>query len=232
MSDQLSTATREKLLQTEREYLARTLDGLYVADWEPGQQFSEAEALVALKPMGVGRRALRRALDEASFFPLVGMRRQKRGRPVQLYQLPSPREVAKLLGVEDGPGDELAAEDIKRGRYKLALHREMIKRRNGEQTSLDWMAGRLRVHRRTIRRFNKKLGIRVEHVFEKVILTKKRAKTLPKTPEERHDFSFWIETLDGKRWRPFREVASMLKHLRLDALLVQQQPNRYWLPAG
>jgi hypothetical protein len=232
MSDQLSTAAREKLLQTDQEYVARVLDGLYIAGWKGSQQFSEAEALTALKPMGVGRRALRRALDEPTIFPLVEVRRRRLGRPVQIYQLPSPREVAKLLGVEDGPGDELTEEDIRRGKYKLALHREMVKRRSGEQTSMDWMAGRLHVHRRTIRRFNRKLGVRVEQVFEKVVLTKKRAKKLPKTPEERTDFSFWLETLDGKRWRPFQDVVSMLRHMRLDILLVQQQPNRYWLPAG
>jgi hypothetical protein len=231
VANQLSTATREKLLQTDREYLARTLDALYITGWDGGHCFSEAEALAALKPMGIGRRVLRRALDEEEFLPIVEIR-QTKGRPVRLHRLPSQREVAKLLGVEDGPGDELSEEDVRRGNYKLALHREMIKRRNGLQTSMEWMAGRLGVHRRTIRRFNKKLQIRVEQVFEKVVLTKKRAKQLPKTPEERTDFSFWLETLDGKHWRPFRDVVSMLRHMRLDILLVQQQPNRYWLPPG
>jgi hypothetical protein len=231
MTKQLSTTAREKLLQTDQEPVARTLDGLYIADWEPGRVFSEAEALKALQPCGVGRRALRRALAEAQFFPVVGMKKTA-GRPAQLYRLPAPKEVAKLLDVEEGPGDELSEEDIRRGQYKLALHREMIKRRSGKQTAMQWMAERLKVHKRTIRRFNRKLSIRVEQVFEKVMLTKKRAKQLPKTPEERTDFSFWLETLDGKRWRPCKDVVSMLKHMRLPIVFVQQQPNRYWLPAG
>jgi hypothetical protein len=230
MAKQLSTAAREKLLQTDREFLARTIDALYIAGWEGGHRFSEKEALIALQPLGIGLRVLRRALAETEFFPVVDVRKA-RGRPAQLYRLPSPAEVAKLLNVEDGPGDELTEEDVGRGQYKLALHREMVKRRNGKQTSLQWMAHRLKVHKRTVRRFNRKLKIQVEQVFEKVVLTKKRAKQLPKTPEERTDFSFWLEILDGKRWRPFQEVASMLRHLRLDVILVQQQPNRYWLPA-
>jgi hypothetical protein len=232
MAEQLSTAAREQLLQTEREYLARTLDGLYIAGWSPGRQFSEAAALAALKPLGVGRRALRRALEEVQFFPVIAVQRRKLGRPVKLHRLPSPEEAANILDVSGESGDELEPEDMKRGNYKLALHREMIKRRNGEQTSLDWMAGRLHVHRRTIRRFNKKLRIQVEQVFERVLLTPTLAASLPTTIEEIAKRSFWLETMDTKRWRPLQEVAALFFHMRLDALIVHQRPNRYWLPAG
>lgn len=232
MSEQLSTATRETLLQTDREYLARTLDGLYIAGWAPGRQFSEAAALATLKPLGVGRRALRRALEHIDFFPVIAVQRRKLGRPVKLHRLPSPEETANILGVSDGPSDALEPEDMKRGGYKLALHREVIKRRNGEQTSMDWLAERLHVHRRTIRRFNKKLGIKVEPVFERAVLTPGIAATLPKTAEQIGRRSYWLETMNGWRWPPLQDAAAKLIHMRMEALLVHQRPNRYWLPAG
>ena len=231
MSEQLSNPAREALLATNREYLARTLDALYLVGWRPSCRFTETHALAVLQPLGVGRRALRRALAERAFFPVEVIKR-KRGRPVQFFELPTPTQVSELLQVAHEQGDRLTVTDLARGAYKLALHREIVKRRNGLQTSLDWLAGRLHVHRRTIRRFNKKLKIRVEHVFERSLLTPEQALNLPQTRAERPTFAYWLETLDGFRYAPVQGVLAMLGHLRLDVLWVRQMPNRYWLPAG
>lgn len=232
MSDQLSTAAREALLNSDREFLARTLDGLYIAGWRPGHRFTELLALETLKPLGVGRRALRRALAESAFFPVVAVVKRKRGRPVTLYELPSPAKVAELLDVDDGPGDTLESGDVARGAYKLALHREVVKRRSGLQTSIGWLAQRIGVHRRTIRRFNKKLGVKVEQVYERSSLTPEHEQMLAETRAERVNFAYWLETSDGTRYAPLQGVLAMLRHMRLEVLFVTQCPNRYWLPAG
>lgn len=62
-SNALPTVLREHFLQTRRTYLARVLDGLLMADFKPGEPFTEKQIVDALAGQ-VGRYSILKALQE------------------------------------------------------------------------------------------------------------------------------------------------------------------------
>jgi hypothetical protein len=58
----LPTLAREALLDGGHSSLARLLDALYMLDWQPGQVFTERQAVEACKELGISRKTIRAAL--------------------------------------------------------------------------------------------------------------------------------------------------------------------------
>lgn len=225
----LPNAAREHLCQQGREVVARVVDALFAADIEPGRRFTEAEALAAVARFGVGRRALRLALADRQIFRLARVRRNidRRGRPPQQYEMPTTTEICSRLGVKHGKADKLDVGDFRRGRYKLALHRLLLARRPG-QYLVAWLAERISVSTRTIRRFHRLLRVIVEEQFRRVDL---RPQEIPLLPDVATPGRRWLEA--GRRKFPAASpVAAMLAHMRVHVEMVEQLPNSYSLPAA
>jgi len=78
---------------------------------------------------------------------------EKRGRPAQIYRLPSPNEIAEKLGIKKTSSDVVATTDFLSVRtYRQALHKQLLERRPGHYTRT-WLGARLGVSRWTTRRY-------------------------------------------------------------------------------
>jgi len=88
------------------------------------------------------------------------------GRPPQRFIFPDIDYLCYSFGVVSLASDCLQAKDLLSSKqYLMALHRELILRLAPEY-STEWHAKRLCVAERTIRRYNKELGVIVTPVFE------------------------------------------------------------------
>lgn len=248
----LDNGSREKLLSFKMGYAALVLDVL-LKMWPAGQRFTERQALAQVQLFGIGRRTLRNALQcvphrtsvfGTRLFSLAGVERPKRGRPAQVYKLPSAAEVARQLSSERTPSDELKPDDL-RGltAYRVALHRELIRRQPDFYTR-GWLAGRLGVSKRTVRDYDKRAGIKVtpQITYERMynMIQVANALSMQKvdtrepygTPHDR-----WLEDPTGRRYPLMRDIAKRLleKHPTGRGLpqcfIVYQTANKYEIAA-
>lgn len=214
----LDNASREQLLARKMGYTALVIDALLKV-WGAGQRFSERQALAKLQHFGIGRRTLRNALQctpqstgvfTTRLFPHVGMYHPKRGRPAQLYELPSAAEVARRLGLGRTLSDELKPDDL-RGltAYRIALYRELI-RRQPKEYSRRWLAGRLGVSKRTIRDYDERAGIEVTPIIIRFEL--RRIDCNDFADDHKRDIPcrrHWIEH-NGRRYPALKSIANRL----------------------
>jgi hypothetical protein len=216
----LDNGSRETLLAIKMGSAALTIDVLLKV-WGAGQRFTERQALAEVQHLGIGRRTLRNALYAAPrrhrLFHRAGIHRPKRGRPAQLYELPSAAEVASRLGISRTPSDELKPADL-RGltTYRAALHREFIRRSPGVYTR-GWLAGRLGVSKRTVRDYDKRAGIKVtpqidhEPMYSMLHVRSAISHQFIETrapygkPHDR-----WLEDPTGKRYPLMMDIAKRL----------------------
>jgi|GEM_PF-4421576 len=244
----LDTGSREILLAIKMGFAALTIDAL-LKTWGVGQRFSERQALAELQHLGIGRRSLRNALHAAPrrrrLFNFAGIHRPKRGRPAQLYELPSAAEVASRLGIPRTLSDELKPADLHGlTKYRAALHREFIRRSPGVYTR-GWLAGRLGVSKRTVRAYDKRAGIKVtpqikyERMYSMIQVSNALSMQTVITREPYgtpHDR--WLEDPTGKRYPLMRDIAKRLfekyptpKDKLPLCFIVYQTANKYEIAA-
>jgi hypothetical protein len=217
----LDNGSRETLLGIKMGFAALTIDVL-LKIWGAGQRFTERQALAEVQFLGIGRRTVRNALHATvrrrRLFNLAGIHRPKRGRPAQLYELPSAAEVASRLGIPRTLSDELKPADLHGlTTYRAALHREFIRRSPGAYTR-GWLAGRLGVSKRTVRDYDKRGGITVTPQFDyqrmynpvTQIMTAISHQLVDTRAPYGKPYDRWLEDPTGKRYPLMMDIARRL----------------------
>ena len=219
--------------------MARLLECMRLAGWREREWFSRGDAVGLAARFGLDRKSVAECLTGRAavfngrhiigrryveYLDKWGLNAGRRGRPVRMmYQMPAIGELLRHFGLRWSPSDRLTAADVKSARsYRLALHREYL-RRLSPLTSLNELARRIGVNRRTIQRYNRELKVSVvEHVGE-LVLSRENLASLPL--KRRKDVKnatdgFWLETSGGRRFPAWRHVGSWLLRAGLGTVRV------------
>ena len=236
----LPNAVRERLLGAQKSTVtARLLDILLLDRWEPESFFTLREAMAVGARFGLNRKSILQALtgDRCSFngrhiisrryveyLDNGGLNLRKRGRPVELvFQVPSVARLLWVLNVGLTPSDRMVAEDVRSARsYRLAVHREYIKRLSPEATN-KVLGDRVGVNVRTVTRYSSLLGVAVTSFVGRFRLTRDWVAVLPTRRREQRKNStngYWLENDDGARFPAWRHVGLHLLKRGGDAIYV------------
>ena len=249
----LPNSVREWLLKvTGSTVVPRLLDVFGIMGWAGGTWRTLSEIADAGKRYGVGRRSVVEVLNGPSGIvrgrPIIKSRyveyvdsrvlnRKRRGRPVEkVYQIPDVSGLVRLLGVRWSVSDKLKAEDLRSAHaYRLALHREYIRRVSPEAPQA-WLGERVGVSDRTIRRFNRELGVRSMVKVGEFELDDGRLKILPKRRGHGVRWTtpgYWLETKDGRRWPAWRHLGRhLLKQYGGDVRVCMRRMSELRLAGG
>ncbi len=248
----VSNSVREVLMQHKMTYVIRTYEGLLLAGIKPGQLISVKAALEKLKGV-VGRgsvlKALKAGQGQQRFFSPVNphhavatdnslteskkcffegsknRQKVKMGRPEQVYRMPTNDELCAVLGVKATGSDVLEQADLASApKTRMALHRELIKRRPGSYPRR-WLAQRLGVNTRTIAAYNRLIPIHSRLMFTETPITWKNIERLPFDEPIQGAV---LVTFKGKRYPALRTIASRLLARGEGIRLKQQTANFYW----
>ena len=196
-SSGLPNSIREKLLQIQNStVVARLLDIFLLAGWKSGQHFTMSQAFYVCDDYGLNRKSVMQALtgklstindqhiiirSYAEYPDNRGLNFFMRGRPAEIvFEVPAISHVLALLDARWTPSDKITFEDVKSShQYRLALHREYIKRLSPE-VPMNWLADRLGVSVRTIQRYNLELDVQITQNFAHFTLSKSNLDSLPK----------------------------------------------------
>ncbi len=147
------------------------------------------------------------------------------GRPNHQYRLPSNKELCRMLGVKPTKSDAVDHNDLGTARKtRMALHRELIKRRPGSYPKR-WLAARLGVSRRTIFTYNQLMPIHSRAMF---LETPIHWKTITRLPLDEPLQGAYVQTLRGKKFPALRQIASNLLAKGETLCLKQQTASYYW----
>ncbi len=223
-------SVRERLLRSQgSSVMARLLDAFVLAGWEAERAFTLQEACRLGGQFGLSRKSVLQALTgEASIFngrhiisrryvaylDSEGLKSGKRGRPVSLmFRVPSVAQLLDVLGCGWSPSDAMEIEDIKSARaYRLAVHREYIRRVKG-QVTMGHLARRMGVSARTVRRYNRIVGASVRASVGRLALSWGSVWCLPgRAPAEKKNATkgYWLELPDGSRMPAWRHIGVRL----------------------
>ena len=240
-------SVREKLLQEQRSsVVARLLDIMMLEGWQPESYFTMVEAIKLGCRYRLNRKSVMQSLTgELSTFngrhiiarryveylDIRGLKSRKRGRPVDLlFQVPSPGRLLWVLNVDLTPSDRVTAEDLKSSHaYRRALHREYI-RRLSPQLPMKFMAERVGVSPRTVRRYNRTLGVKATVCVGRFALTWDRLGCLPRRRSGARGITagYWLESDDGYRAPAWRHIGSTLLRRGEPGLQVCAQRTCVW----
>ncbi len=248
----LPNSIREYFLQNQRStIMPRLLEIFRLARWKPGRYFSMAEAIKLAKQYGMNRKSIMQVLTgELSVYhgEYIIVRRYVEypdnrghnsthvGRPIEvLYEVPSVQYLIDLLNVGWSPSDIITAHDVKSAHlYRLALHREYIKR-VAPNVPLRWLAQRIGVNVRSIQRYNLELNVQKTQNLAYFTLSKSNLDTLPKRTHKvmkNATNGFWLETKIGIRYPAWRHLGSkLLKSSAHDVIVCVQKPAKLSLCA-
>ena len=234
----LPNSLREGLLAAGEVAVLRVLEGLVLADVRAGRLISERGLCELLSVFRIGRRSVQRALrtrvtrgrqvfssprnpqgrtadaavaqarQQKKCFSVSGAERVKKGRPAQLYRVPTLTGLLRWLKLKDGGSDPLLARDLRSPRaYRCALHRALIERRPGRY-SRRWLGERLGVSIWTSRRYDRRAGLYVQARYQTQLLDED---TLAQLPQRRAatDGRFLVSE-DGRRWPALQGLARRL----------------------
>jgi len=149
----------------------------------------------------------------------------KRGRPNHYYRLPSNTKLCQILGVKATHSDVLESDDfISARKTRVALHRELIKRRAGSYPKR-WLASRLGVSRRTIYTYTRLLPIHSRAMF---LETPIHWKTIGRLPLDEPLSGAYLQTQRGKKYPALCQIACRLLASGQQVCLKQQTANFYW----
>ncbi len=149
----------------------------------------------------------------------------KRGRPKHHYRLPGNRLMCQILGVKATRADAFEYTDIGTARKtRIALHRELIKRRPGHYPKR-WLASRLGISRRTIFTYNHLIPIHSRPMFLETAI---HWKTIERLPLDEPLQGAFLQTLRGKKYPALRQIASRLLASGEHVCLKQQTASFYW----
>ncbi|MEP6984281.1 MAG: hypothetical protein ABI970_01690, partial [Chloroflexota bacterium] len=142
-----------------------------------------------------------------------------------LFVMPSNTELCRLFGVKMTTSDPLSCEDLASARQtRMALHRELIKRRPGSYPQR-WLAQRLGVSRRTISAYNQLIPIHSRAMF---LETPINWKTIERLPLDEALQGAFLQTGQGKKYPALRIIASWLLTNGESLCLNQRTVNFYW----
>jgi len=151
------------------------------------------------------------------------------GRPIHLFVMPSNAELCQLFGVKMTSSDPLSREDLSSARQtRMALHRELIKRRPGAYPRR-WLAKRLGVSRRTISTYNQLIPIHTRAMF---LETPINWKTIERLPLDEAISGAFLLTQPGKKYPALRTIASRLLAHGESLCLKERTVNFYWYGDG
>jgi|GEM_PF-1155796 len=243
----LPNSIREKLLQLQHSTLMpRMLDVMQLAGWKAGSYFAMSELIDIATKYGLNRKSVMAVLtgrlsvingqyvvgrQYVEYSDIWGLNSAKGGRPVEImYRVPSVEQLLTLFDVKRSPSDLIMPEDVKSAHaYRLALHREYIKRVSPE-VPMWWLAERIGVNVRTIQRYNVELSVQKTQNFAYFTLLKSNLDSLPKRTSKitkNATNGFWLETGDGYRFPAWRHIGSrLLKTQQSDIKLVVQKPAK------
>lgn len=250
----LANNIREAILKTQRSTIsARLLDAIRRlksgTQWITGKQLCNLAKSYRISKKSlmrilsgdlskIGKERLFKRFDYDKLYNVSqGDKRKpksKMGRPTQyIYKVPSDKYLCNILKVEESLSDNLKPDDLRSaGGYRRALHRELI-RRLSPMIRVSWFAERLGVHRRTIFRYNMRLGVSVKPMIQRQGLTVKVLDELVDN-HDKLDSSFtpgtWLETPSGKRYPALREIGSKFIAYGQALMLCRQLPSQYTLP--
>lgn len=226
----LPNTVRERLLDAQGSTVtARFLDILNLAGWESESFFTLKDAVKLGQDFGLSRKSVLQALtgDYSSFdgrhiigrryveyLDIGGLKSRKRGRPVELaFQAPSVARLLGVMNVRRSPSDRIGIEDVRSAKaYRVAMHREYIQRLS-PKSSLRVLAGRLGLNERTIRRYNRRLQVKVTACVGRLRLTGEALARLPKRgwrARKNTTNGFWLEAGDGSRMPGWRHLGAKL----------------------
>ncbi|MCY4020545.1 MAG: bifunctional DNA primase/polymerase [Chloroflexi bacterium] len=244
----IPNSLREFLLQNQRStVLIRLLEVFRLAKWRESEWFTLGEAIEAAAGFGLNRKSVLDAVGgEASvydgryiirrryveYLDKRGLKSRGRGRPPQvMYQVPAIGGLMRQLGLTWSPSDKISGEDIKSAHcYRLALHREYLKRLSPEVPK-SWLAKRIGVNPRTIARYNRQLKVSVVEKVGACPLTRGILDSLPKRRRgevKNSTNGYWLEMGDGRRFPAWRHIGSwLLKAGSGDVRICMRRPSRY-----
>jgi len=249
----IPNSVRERLLQQQRSTIvARFLDILRLAKWQPDSYFTLKEAIFLAAGQGLGRKSVLQALTgELSTFDgrqiisrryveyldIRGLKSKKRGRPIELvFQVPTIGRLLQVLKVPFSPSDPLRVEDLSSARsYRQALHREYIHRLS-PQAPIAVLARRLGLHGRSIRRYNRALGAQAT---ERIAYFSLKRPSLASLPRKRRSApknatpGYWLEAFEGRRFPAWRHIGEkLLKKGKLAVRVCWRLPSAWSLAPG
>ncbi len=243
----LPNSIRESLLQIQHStILSRVLDIMMLNDWKPGNYFSMSQLIQLTKQYGMNHKSVLSVLtgdlaiingqwiiyrEYVEYPDIYGLNSLQGGRPIEfIYRVPSTHDLLKVLDVKQTPSDLITENDVKTAHaYRLALHREYIKRESPE-VPLWCLAKRLGVSIRTIQRFNTELNVQKTQNFAFFTLSKSNLDSLPKRTSKTSKNTtngFWLESQNGTRYPAWRHVGSHLLKDQVDEIrVVVQKPSK------
>lgn len=232
----LPNSVREALLnRPDGAVVARLIDAAQIKGLSAGAVVTEPQLcrlLAGILSRESIRKALAARLDDGLpvFCPPVnppamaeipdGMAGQKNAflsagqKQTRQFVLPHAAVLCRRLGVQDRGGDPLTLQDVSSSRqYRQALHKALIRRRPGVYAQA-FLGARLGLSSRSIRRYNRKTGVRAQPTYHETPLF---FTTLDQVPQSADIGRYDIRTggqflLDdtGKRWPLKREIAAQL----------------------
>lgn len=151
-------------------------------------------------------------------------------RPAQEYIMPDVTDLCKLLDIECLPGDPIQLQDLNSRRsYREALERELIRKRPGVYHQA-WLAARLGISDRSIRRYHKHLGIRSRRCYVEIPLGWYNLQdTLMRVGDEPLTGGRYLLDDLGQAYPPFREIAAQLLKKGRRVVYRTQTANVYWI---
>ncbi|MBZ0281013.1 MAG: bifunctional DNA primase/polymerase [Anaerolineae bacterium] len=157
--------------------------------------------------------------------------KNSRGRPARYYKLPSSEMLAARFGVANRKGDPIRAADLSSpAAYRLALHRELIRRRPAQYPRF-WLSARLGVSEWTTRRYEQAAKIEAQPMYMAQDITWVNLNALLPEVREAVPMNVFIEDEDGKRYPPVRGIARLLLKAGFTLRRMQQMAN-YYAPAS
>ncbi len=150
---------------------------------------------------------------------------KKRGPKERRFKFPTVAQLCMLLGVKPSSSDPLTRKDLTSAHQtRMALHRELIKRRPAEYT-YRWLAHRLGVSRRTLSTYNRLIPIHSQPTYHETALSWNNVNSLL---NDEILAGSHIETLPGKKYPALRSIACRLLAKGTYIRLKQRKGNFYW----
>ncbi len=150
---------------------------------------------------------------------------KKRGVQQRRFKFPTIESLCNRFGVEQSASDPLTRDDLASAhRTRMALHRELIKRRPAEY-SRRWLAHRIGVTRRTLDTYNRLIPIHIQATYHETPLSWNNIDTLL---SDEILSGAHLETLMGKKYPALKAVAAKLIARGTYVRLMQRKSSFYW----
>ncbi|MFN8376456.1 MAG: bifunctional DNA primase/polymerase [Anaerolineae bacterium] len=250
----LPNPLREILLHHGKTTTARLLDAFALAGWHTGKHFSMQDAIQSGSRFGISRSTVIKVVAQRAIFNSIenppppvrdsdksipySNHSPKRGKPVtRCYLVPDYNKLAAYCGVSlDGCStDKLSAHDLRSNKaYRMALHRAFVQRTSPE-LSMRFMAERLGVCERSLRRYNAALHVTRTPIFAYDALTWANIHEPDFWGEIRRDNGKqvapgrWLQLEDGKRFPAVKGIALRLLAAGKTSAFCRRLPSRLTL---